>query len=140
MQELIAPKQLYFYDATWTVCGNKISLAGPLSGITNIARQALLDPDCLSTMPVGRRMSWAAKRQTTRPEDLAYCLLGIFDVNMPLIYGEGANAFIRLQEAIALATEDPSLFAWTWPETSEPPRYSGLTLRRVAEQPKSPGV
>lgn len=129
LQELIAPKQLYFYDATWTVCGNKISLVGPLTGITKIDRKALLDPDCLSTMPVARRMSWAAKRQTTRPEDLAYCLLGIFGVNMPLIYGEGANAFLRLQEAIALATEDLSLFAWTWPETSEAPRYSGLLAR-----------
>lgn len=94
-----------------------------------IDRRALLDPECLSTMAVARRMSWAAKRQTTRPEDLAYCLLGIFDVNMPLIYGEGANAFVRLQEAIALATEDLSLFAWTWPETPEAPRYSGLLAR-----------
>ncbi len=46
------------------------------------------------------RMSWAAERETTRVEDAAYSLLGIFDVNMPLLYGEGANVFRRLQEKI----------------------------------------
>ena len=57
-------------------------------------------------------MSWAAKRQTTRVEDTAYCLLGIFGVNMPLLYGEGERAFIRLQEEITKITDDQSLFAW----------------------------
>lgn len=57
-------------------------------------------------------MSWAAKRTTTRTEDLAYCLLGIFDVNMPLLYGEGGKAFFRLQEEIIKSTSDQSVFAW----------------------------
>ncbi|KAH7110471.1 hypothetical protein EDB81DRAFT_863095 [Dactylonectria macrodidyma] len=57
-------------------------------------------------------MSWAATRQTTRIEDTAYCLLGIFNVNMPMIYGEGVRAFIRLQEAIAGESNDFSLFSW----------------------------
>lgn len=57
-------------------------------------------------------MSWASHRQTSRTEDIAYCLFGIFDVNIPLIYGEGRNAFRRLQEAIMLKTYDQSLFAW----------------------------
>jgi hypothetical protein len=56
-------------------------------------------------------MSWAVKRQTTRPEDQAYCLLGLFDVKMPLLYGEGAYAFIRLQEEILMRTDDDSLLA-----------------------------
>lgn len=43
-------------------------------------------------------MRWAASRETKRLEDMAYCLLGIFNVNMPLLYGEGRRAFIRLQE------------------------------------------
>ncbi|KAL4895121.1 hypothetical protein BDV59DRAFT_160125 [Aspergillus ambiguus] len=57
-------------------------------------------------------MSWAAKRQTSRVEDRAYSLMGIFSVNMPLIYGEGEVAFIRLQEEIMRISDDDSLFAW----------------------------
>jgi hypothetical protein len=57
-------------------------------------------------------MSWAARRSTTRSEDLAYCLLGIFNVHMPLLYGEGDGAFLRLQEEIMRTSDDQSLFAW----------------------------
>lgn len=60
-------------------------------------------------------MSWASFRETTRTEDTAYCLLGIFDVNMPLLYGEEENAFRRLQEEIIKSTADLSIFAWTLP-------------------------
>jgi hypothetical protein len=56
-------------------------------------------------------MSWASKRKT-RIEDVAYCLLGLFDVNMPLLYGEGDKAFLRLQEEIMKASTDHMLFAW----------------------------
>jgi hypothetical protein len=66
---------------------------------------------------VARRMSWAANRQTTRVEDIAYCLIGIFDVNMPLLYGEGRKAFTRLQEEILNVSDDHSLFAWGLPES-----------------------
>lgn len=57
-------------------------------------------------------MSWAAKRKTARIEDQAYCLLGLFNVNMPLLYGEGGRAFIRLQEEILKVREDYTLFTW----------------------------
>jgi len=57
-------------------------------------------------------MSWASRRETTRVEDIAYCLMGIFDVNMPLLYGEGPKAFRRLQMEIAKESSDLSLFAW----------------------------
>jgi hypothetical protein len=58
-------------------------------------------------------MSWAAGRETTRPEDIAYCLMGMFNVNMPLLYGEGAHkAFYRLQEEIVNTSLDHSIFAW----------------------------
>jgi len=92
-----------------------------------------------ATRSVAQRMSWAARRQTTRQEDLAYCLMGLFDIHMPLLYGEGRrNAFVRLQEEIIKRTDDESLFAWrlpppldeTWdiaaPETSSTPPFSGL--------------
>ena len=62
---------------------------------------------------IARRMSWASYRATTRVEDIAYCLMGLFAVNMPLLYGEGERAFIRLQEEIMKRPDDQSLFAWT---------------------------
>jgi hypothetical protein len=61
---------------------------------------------------VAQRMSWASKRETTRVEDLAYCLMGLFGIYMPMIYGEGQRAFIRLQEEIMRVSNDHSLFAW----------------------------
>lgn len=70
-------------------------------------------------------MSWASQRQTTRPEDVAYSLLGIFGINMPLLYGEGTKAFIRLQEEIVKESDDQSIFAWVsednnyWDSTDE---------------------
>lgn len=58
-------------------------------------------------------MSWASHRVTTRVEDMAYCLLGIFDVSMPMLYGEGDRAFLRLQEEIIKDLDDQSVFAWS---------------------------
>ena len=57
-------------------------------------------------------MSWFGARETTRPEDEAYCLLGLFDIHLPPLYGEGRNAFRRLQEEIMKQSEDTTLFAW----------------------------
>jgi hypothetical protein len=65
---------------------------------------------------VAERMSWASKRITTRDEDTAYCLLGIFNVNMPLLYGEGMKAFRRLQEEIIKINNDLTIFAWETPQ------------------------
>ncbi|KAF4865674.1 Vegetative incompatibility protein HET-E-1 [Colletotrichum siamense] len=63
---------------------------------------------------VGERLSWLARRETTRLEDMAYCMLGIFGISMPLIYGEGSRAFMRLQEEILKVSDDHSLFCWSW--------------------------
>jgi len=75
---------------------------------------------------VADRMSWASNRVTTRLEDKAYCLLGIFKVNMPLLYGEGDKAFIRLQEEIMKTSEDRSLFAWCEPNVEKGRIWSNL--------------
>jgi hypothetical protein len=66
----------------------------------------------LQTFSIAQTMSSASTRVTTKIEDTAYCLLGIFGINMPLLYGEGANTFIRLQEEIMKHSDDQSLFAW----------------------------
>jgi len=115
LQELIAPRLVVFYDAEWSEIGTKSSMALELRRITGVRREVLCGQDPPSICTVGERMSWASSRQTTRVEDRAYSLLGIFDVNMPLLYGEGKRAFIRLQEEILRRNEDLSLLAWTNP-------------------------
>ncbi|KAK0643985.1 heterokaryon incompatibility protein-domain-containing protein [Cercophora newfieldiana] len=120
LQELIAPRRVHFYDANWTLRGTKDSLRHVISDATKIDTSILADPARMYSVPVARKMSWAAGRQTTRVEDLAYCLLGIFDINFPLLYGEGTKAFRRLQEEIMKQTSDMSLLAWL-PDTSEEP-------------------
>jgi hypothetical protein len=129
LQELIAPEVVEIYDNSWTCRGTKADLRYELTRITNVDVSVLSNSEELSTIPVARKMSWAVKRLTTRPEDIAYCLLGIFGVNLPLIYGEGARAFIRLQEAIAQSTNDLSLFAWSEDEDVTSQLYYGVLAR-----------
>ncbi|KAF4629228.1 hypothetical protein G7Y89_g8916 [Cudoniella acicularis] len=57
-------------------------------------------------------MSWESRRVTTRIEDQTYFLLGLFGVHMPPLYGEGENAFMRLQLEIINKTDDDSILAW----------------------------
>jgi hypothetical protein len=120
LQELIAPGNVVFYHngwhnrgawGGWNYIGDKVSMGDALSRITGISVMTLQTGD-MEGVSVARKMSWAAKRVTTRVEDMAYCLMGIFDVNMPLLYGEGEKAFVRLQEEIMKDSDDESLFAW----------------------------
>ncbi|KAG9187046.1 hypothetical protein G6011_10154 [Alternaria panax] len=145
MQEIIAARAANFYDRAWCQFGTRASLRDELASITNIDVEVFTPPqgpDALSTrglldtIPVGRRMSWAASRQTTRPEDVAYCLIGLFQVNMPMLYGEGGEqAFIRLQEEIMRDRNDLSLFAWRARDSStdrgilarSPDEFAGLS-------------
>ena len=113
LQELIAPSRVEFYTRDWEVISDKTQLANIISDITSIDIQTLVQRSLLSTHSISRRMSWAANRITTRLEDAAYCLFGIFDVNIPLLYGEGSNAFLRLQEEIIRRSDDETIFAWT---------------------------
>ncbi|KAF2716574.1 HET-domain-containing protein [Polychaeton citri CBS 116435] len=113
LQELIAPRTLAFFSDDWSELGSKSKMSTLLSTVTQIDED-ILDGACsVHRASVANRMSWAASRNTTRVEDVAYCLMGIFDVNMPLLYGEGKKAFLRLQEEIMRQTNDQSLFAWT---------------------------
>ncbi|KAH8664470.1 heterokaryon incompatibility protein-domain-containing protein [Xylariales sp. PMI_506] len=112
LQELVAPKTVIFYSSDWHNLGTKSELSKILSDVTGIDESYLTGED-LESASVAKRMSWASQRKTSRIEDTAYCLLGIFDVNMPLIYGEGSKAFRRLQEEIMKAYPfDHTLFAW----------------------------
>ena len=131
LQELLAPSQIIFYSNDWQNIGTKESLGSILSTITHIEEEYLRKKKPLSAASIAKRMSWASRRKTSRPEDIAYCLMGIFEVNMPMLYGEGEKAFIRLQvvlkskdtlhadkyltaiqEEIMKHSDDNSLFAW----------------------------
>jgi len=134
LQELLAPTALRFYFSDWTPGHTKTELSRALNKITGIPDQVLWTGD-FSRTPVAEKMKWASRRQTTRIEDTAYCLLGLFDVNMPLLYGEGDKAFLRLQEEICRSTDDQSIFAWmaksTWFDNFA--KYRGLFARSPAE-------
>ncbi|KAI0842623.1 HET-domain-containing protein [Hypoxylon sp. FL0890] len=138
LQELLAPMELVFFDTNWDEiqigritrslgpargdqissaiqnqehCLNRLGLLTLLSDITNIPKRAL-DTGDFSQFCAAARFAWAADRETTRVEDRAYSLLGLLEVNMPLVYGEGNKAFIRLQEEVIKSRDDDSLLAW----------------------------
>ena len=110
LQELLAPDHVIFYDRDWIKIGSKTFLKQIISEVTGISPDHMKQPRSAS---VAIKMSWASNRETSREEDMAYCLLGLFDINMPLIYGEGRNAFFRLQSEIIRTTSDESIYAWT---------------------------
>lgn len=115
LQELIAPSKVTLYNKSWASLGDRsdASLSKLLSTITGIDVGCLQSGASLRSFSTAHKMSWAAGRKTTVPEDRAYSLIGIFDVNLPLIYGEGGpKAFRRLQEEIIRLSSDLSIFAW----------------------------
>jgi Heterokaryon incompatibility protein (HET) len=112
-QELIAPLIVIFFNKDWGEIGTKESLKFLVFEITTITKEVLQDANEIDGLSVAQKMSWVSKRETARVEDIAYCLLGIFRVSMPMLYGEGNNAFIRLQEEIMKNTHDHTIFAWT---------------------------
>ena len=110
LQELLAPSCVVFYDLNWVEIGTKSSLRVILQKVTGIDGSALLGREIEES--VATIMSWSSKRRTTRTEDMAYSLMGLFNVKMPIIYGEGENAFMRLQQEIMQISSDQSIFAW----------------------------
>ena len=113
LQELLAPGLVVFMSREWEFLGSKTELAPSLSRTTGVPESVLSLRLSLSDFSIAQRMSWAARRKTTRPEDEAYCLLGIFAITMPTLYGEGGrSAFRRLQQEIMAQYTDTSLFAW----------------------------
>ncbi|KAK0618971.1 hypothetical protein B0T14DRAFT_518333 [Immersiella caudata] len=158
LQELIAPREVVFYNSSWARLGSRWELYKTIGSVTHvpstILRQELEEigncsscnngaqgfirvglnvkpcshhdqhdqhlVQALNSCSIAQRFSWASRRTTTRPEDTAYCLLGIFGVNMPLLYGEGVQAFLRLQQEIIKTSNDQSILAFTrngpeWP-------------------------
>jgi hypothetical protein len=99
LQELLAPRSVEFFSRDCERLGDKKSLQQQIHEVTGIATQALQEGSSLSQFSEDERRSWAAKRQTSIEEDQVYCLLGIFNIHLPLIYGEGKeNALRRLKD------------------------------------------
>ncbi|KAH9872314.1 hypothetical protein IAQ61_005149 [Plenodomus lingam] len=139
LQELIAPKNVCFFDRHWKFCGSRASLAPVLTQITHIDLRLLHNVYSLGVYSIATKMSWASGRETTRPEDIAYCLFGIFEVHLPPLYGEGQDAaFKRLQEEIIKNSMDLSFLAWDADLTSLLRPRSGLA--RSPESFRNSGV
>jgi hypothetical protein len=117
LQELLAPRDVWFFAQDWSLIGVKADMVDQISEITGIERGFLRGAE-LGLASVAKRLSWASERVTTRIEDQAYCLLGIFDVFMPMLYGEGRHAFRRLQDEIMRRTNDQSMLAWGYTSPS----------------------
>ncbi|KAH8631977.1 hypothetical protein IG631_13660 [Alternaria alternata] len=147
LQELLAPRLIRFYDTAWMLVSptntrDSSNTAGEawvtlLSDVTSIHKYFLLHRWSLRFVSAAYKFSWMAKRRTTRVEDQAYCLLGLLDINMPLLYGEGIKAFIRLQEAVLSGSDDISLLAWGYNLPCSPnDSYLATSPAAFLEHPK----
>ncbi|RAR05992.1 HET-domain-containing protein [Stemphylium lycopersici] len=115
LQELLASREVQFYDRDWQYMGSKNDLVGTISEAANIDPQHLLGG--FRTASLGQKMSWLARRETKHIEDRAYCMLGIFGVFLEPRYGQGGREFTRLQAEIVRTWDenrpfDETLFAW----------------------------
>lgn len=115
LQELLAPKNIEFYDRDWRYIGTKDSLMDQIVQATGIAKEHLLGD--FRTASIAQKMSWLSRRITTIIEDRAYCMLGLFGVFLDARYGRGGDEFLRLQREIFVSTPagaifDESMFAW----------------------------
>lgn len=125
LQELLAPRSMEFYDKNWQFMGTRHDLASLVGKVAGIKPGYLKDPKkgspSFREASVATKMSWMAGRTTRDVEDIAYSLLGIFNIDLVPQYGEGIKAFSRLQEAIMMDCEsfDESLFAWELPQNCE---------------------
>ncbi|KAK2048662.1 HET-domain-containing protein [Colletotrichum somersetense] len=115
LQELLAPQNVHFYDQNWKRIGSRNNaLVKQIEAVTGIESDYLIGKITVKNASIAKKMCWVSRRTTTREEDMAYCMLGLFDINMPLLYGEGAKAFVRLQEEIIKVSTDHTLFCWQW--------------------------
>lgn len=115
LQELLAPKNIEFYDRDWRYIGSKQSLMDQIAEATGILREHLLGD--FRTASIAQKMSWLSRRTTSIIEDRAYCMLGLFGVFLDPRYGRGGDEFLRLQREIFVSTPagaifDESMFAW----------------------------
>ena len=143
LQEMIAPGNVQFFNKDWKPVGDKKTLACTLSTVTRVPVNILMDGLSGNRPCVAQIMSWAANRTTMRVEDRAYSLMGLLGVNMPVLYGEGAKAFHRLQLEVIRCSNDQSIFAWGWNKgnvrtgsilADDPSFFGDCTFRNGADE------
>ena len=116
LQELLAPSRVIFINKKWKVGGHKCpeapaakchcdwdtkALNISLAHITGIPISIINGQVDIRTIPSKVVCEWITNRNTTRVEDLAYCLIGLLRVTLLPIYGEGSNAWVRLEEEVS---------------------------------------
>ncbi|KAG1840817.1 heterokaryon incompatibility protein-domain-containing protein [Suillus subalutaceus] len=124
LQELLAPWRMKFYVGNWQPLTSDLNDKENFEVIAALSRATRIPLDDLRHFRPGVRnvhekMMWASTRTTTRIEDEAYSLIGIFDVSMMVAYGEGKRAFYRLMEAIIRKCEEWQIFAWAGTSSSD---------------------
>ncbi|KFY07757.1 hypothetical protein V492_06857 [Pseudogymnoascus sp. VKM F-4246] len=120
LQELIAPRTMKFFDANWVPIGTRAQLAAEIQHITGIEARFLDGSEQFRSASIATRLSWQSRRKTTEEEDIAYSLVGIMGVSLVPIYGEGRQAFLKLQQELLKTYRDESIFAWTAPPSRLP--------------------
>lgn len=116
LQELLAPTSMEFFSCEGASLGDRDSRLHQIIQVTGIPREAL-QGSRLSQFSADERMSWYGQRETKREEDAAYCLLGILNVSMPSIYGEGkGKAMYRLRKEIREVSQDGALLQFRFRE------------------------
>lgn len=141
LQELVAPSSVDFFSKGGDKLGNKKSLERHIHAVTGIPLR-VLQGGSLSDFSITERMSWTERRETTREEDMAYSLLGIFNTRMPLLYGEGReNAFRRLWKEIYAEVEAalPGIHQYIRDLSGEPIRLLSFNVR-PGTLPKDPNI
>ncbi|KAI1381885.1 HET-domain-containing protein [Hypoxylon crocopeplum] len=125
LQELLAPRLIFFYDASWNFIDDRLGLSELISEVTGIGVECIREPHVhIPSASTALKLSWASQRETLREEDMAYCLMGLLGVNMPLLYGEGSlKAFQRLQNEIMKEHYDHTILAWGLKTKKTPLRY-----------------
>ncbi|KAJ8522665.1 hypothetical protein ONZ45_g790 [Pleurotus djamor] len=146
LQELLAPKRMKFFNSAWEEMNNReydidrttpfedstvnrtfLTSLSEASGVKPVGRLHGFVPDIVHAREV---LHWASRRQTSRPEDMAYCLVGLLGLQLPIIYGEGyQGAFYRLQAEVIQRSEDRGIFFWT----GTPSSVNSMLAATVAE-------
>jgi hypothetical protein len=140
LQELLAPHDMRFFDMNWNYIGTKMSLACQIEAITGIEADYLTGVRNFRTACVATKMSWMADRTTTREEDIAYGMLGLFNVTMTPQYGEGRRAFMRLQHELLLSIPDESIFAWQMPDPNAGEKFGVVPSSGTSWSPDEWGM
>ncbi|KAG2160226.1 uncharacterized protein EDB93DRAFT_1217741 [Suillus bovinus] len=144
IQELLAPKVILFYQKDWTPylddhsSNHKMSTAimQELGAATGIDQESLTNFHP-SMSNAREKLKWASTRTTTRKEDIAYSLFGIFGVRLSVYYGEKEQfALGRLLQDIVAQSGDITALDWV----GKPSKFNSCLPAEIASYQYPPYV